>query len=66
MELAAVNDQMRWCCKKREFRGIVKQETVEGSTGPAVSTHTRCVVCGNNHYLLEVPPIPFGIDGKSV
>lgn len=66
MELASVNDQMRWCCKRREFRAVREQREVEGPTGPCISTTTRCVVCGNNHYLIEAPPVEVGISGKDL
>lgn len=66
MELAGVNDQMRWCCKKREFRAVTEQKEVPGPTGPCVSTTTRCVVCGNRHYLIEVPPIPLAVNGAQL
>lgn len=66
MELAGVNDKMRWCCKRKEFRMVVAQQEVQGPTGPCVSTTTRCSVCFNRHYLMEVPPIRFGISGGAV
>lgn len=66
MQIPDVVDGMRPCCKLVEFRQTVEQRTVQGSTGPAVATKTRCVVCGNNHYLLEVPPIPIGITGADL
>jgi hypothetical protein len=56
----------RWCCRKMEFRTIVKQERAEGDHGPTVSTETRCVVCFNRHYTLEVPPVHFGVTGAHI
>jgi hypothetical protein len=52
------------CCRKMEFRKVVTQQRVDGPSRPCVSTRTRCVVCFNNHYLMEVPPIEFGINGS--
>lgn len=66
MELEGVNDKMRWCCRRKEFREVITQTTVEGSTGPCVSTTTRCTVCFNRHYLMEVPPIYYGINGNNL
>lgn len=66
MELAGVNDKMRWCCKHREFRAVLEQQTVNGPNGLCVSTTTRCVVCFNRHYLMEVPPIPLSINGSAL
>lgn len=66
MDMPNTTGRMRGCCIKKEFRTVVKQETVKGPTGPCVSTRTRCVVCGNNHYLMEVPPVPIGISGAAL
>ena len=57
---------MRPCCIKQEFRKTVSVTVVECETGDRVSTHTRCEVCGNNHYLMEVPPIPLGMVGAPI
>lgn len=66
MELANTNDAMRWCCKRKEFRNMMEQRTVQGPTGPCISTTTRCVVCFNNHYLMEVPPVELNINGGAL
>lgn len=66
MDIPNLPPNVRWCCTKLEFRVTEEENTVQGPTGPAIATRQRCVVCNNNHYILNVPPIPFGINGKEM
>lgn len=57
---------MRPCCADLNNRKVIEQTTQDQNGVETVSTRTRCVVCFANHYLLEVPPIPFGVTGEAL
>lgn len=57
-------DAPRACCRDASNRKVidVKKQTQHGVE--TVSTTTRCKVCFSKHYLLQVPPIEFGVHGE--
>ena len=64
MRMHHLPEGTRECCRETTARVTVSlMEVGRGDTGPSISEHQRCVVCGNNHYIVHVPPVPLGVSG---
>lgn len=66
MIITGMPDSARWCCRREEFRNVVTTRDQLGPDGVAKAIHERCAVCGNNHYILRVPPISLSVKGSSI
>ena len=59
-QLTSVRGQLAECCSEERNRLTVTSTYLPGEGNKSIE---RCIVCGRNHYVMEVPAIPIGLLG---